>query len=100
MANERFSSVWDAIEDTPEQADNMRLRAELMGKIADRVAEWEVTQKVAAERLGITQPRLNDLLNGRISRFSLDALVNLSRPALGGHLHFSLDENPKAAAMI
>ncbi len=44
MANERFSSVWDAIADTPEEADNLRLRAELMGKIADRVAEWEVTQ--------------------------------------------------------
>lgn len=72
----------------------MRLRTELMGIISDRVAEWEVAQKVAAERLGITQPRLNDFLNGRISRFSLDALVNISRPVLGGHLHFYLDENP------
>ncbi|MAX33284.1 Predicted DNA-binding protein, contains XRE-type HTH domain [Onishia taeanensis] len=99
MANERFSSVWDAIEDTPEQAENMRLRAELMGKIADRVAEWGETQKVAAERLGITQPRLNDLVNGRINRFSLDALVNLSRPALGGHLHFAFEDDTKEKAM-
>ncbi|SEK86659.1 helix-turn-helix domain-containing protein [Halomonas daqiaonensis] len=81
MANEHFSSVWDAIADTPEEADNLRLRAELMGKIAARVAEWEVTQEVAAERLGITQPRLNDLVNERISRFSLEALVSLSRLA-------------------
>lgn len=95
MANERFSSVWDAIEDTPEQAENMRLRAELMGRIADCVREWEQTQIVAAARLGITQPRLNDLLNGRINRFSLDALVNISVPALGGHLHFAIDESKK-----
>lgn len=81
MANERFNSVWDAIEDTPEEALNMRLRAELMTRIAERVVVWGVTQKEAAHRLGITQPRLNDLLNGRINKFSLDALVNLTGPA-------------------
>jgi predicted XRE-type DNA-binding protein len=81
MANERFESVWDAIEDTPEEALNMRLRSELMASIAKRVEEWGVTQKEAAQRLGITQPRLSDLLNGRINKFSLDALVNLTGPA-------------------
>ena len=81
MANERFESVWDAIEDTPEEALNMRLRSELMIQITRRVKEWDVTQKEAAQRLGITQPRLNDLLNGRINKFGLDALVNLTGPA-------------------
>ena len=81
MANERFESVWDAIEDTPEEALNMRLRSELMIQITRRVKEWGVTQKEAAQRLGITQPRLNDLLNGRINKFGLDALVNLTGPA-------------------
>lgn len=88
MAIDYYDSVWDAIEDTPEEALNMRLRSELMAKIANRVREWGVTQKEAAHRLGITQPRLNDLLCGRINKFSLDALVNLTAPA---HFHLELE---------
>lgn len=96
MAIEYYDSVWDAIEDTPEEALNMRLRSELMARIANRVREWGVTQKEAAHRLGITQPRLNDLLNGRINKFSLDALVNLTGPA---HFHLKLEiEDEKEAA--
>ena len=38
---------------------------------------WDVSQKEAAQRLHITQPRLNDLLKGKIEKFSLDALVNM-----------------------
>ena len=96
MANERFESVWDAIEDTPEEALNMRLRSELMIQITRRVKEWNVTQKEAAQRLGITQPRLNDLLNGRINKFGLDALVNLTGPA---HFHVELTLEDKEAAV-
>jgi len=96
MANERFESVWDAIEDTPEEALNMRLRSELMIQITRRVKEWGVTQKEAAQRLGITQPRLNDLLNGRINKFGLDALVNLTGPA---HFHVELTLKDEEAAV-
>jgi len=96
MANERFESVWDAIEDTPEEALNMRLRSELMIQITRRVKEWDVTQKEAAQRLGITQPRLNDLLNGRINKFGLDALVNLTGPA---HFHVELTLEDEEAAV-
>jgi predicted XRE-type DNA-binding protein len=96
MANERFESVWDAIEDTPEEALNMRLRSELMIQITRRVKEWDVTQKEAAQRLGITQPRLNDLLNGRINKFSLDALINLTGPA---HFHVELTLKDEEAAV-
>ena len=97
MANERFESVWDAIEDTPEEALNMRLRSELMIQITRRVKEWDVTQKEAAQRLGITQPRLNDLLNGRINKFGLDALVNLTGPA---HFHVELTLKDEEAAVV
>jgi predicted XRE-type DNA-binding protein len=96
MTNERFESVWDAIEDTPEEALNMRLRSDLMIQIARRVKEWDVTQKEAAQRLGITQPRLNDLLNGRINKFGLDALVNLTGPA---HFHVELTLKDEEAAV-
>jgi predicted XRE-type DNA-binding protein len=73
-----FASVWDAIEDTPEQAAAMKVRANLMSAIEGKVRSWKVTQREAAKRLGVTQPRLNDLLVGKISKFSLDALVTLA----------------------
>ncbi|MDD1136414.1 XRE family transcriptional regulator [Pseudomonas sp. TNT2022 ID233] len=78
---QRFSSIWDALEDTPQEAANMRLRAKLMRTLCETIRAWELPQKEAAKRLGITQPRLNDVLNGKIDKFSLDALVNLSAAA-------------------
>ena len=76
-----FASVWDALEDTPEDAANMRLRSELLTAVCDAVKSWRLTQAQAASHLGVTQPRLNDLLRGRIDKFSLDALVTLSERA-------------------
>jgi predicted XRE-type DNA-binding protein len=66
-----YASVWDALADTPEQAANLRARAELMQQIAAIVKKNRWTQTEAAQRCGITQPRINDLLRGRVSRFSL-----------------------------
>lgn len=76
-----FDSVWDAIEDTSEEAANMRLRSELLTAVEREVRSWGLTQARAAKRLGVTQPRLNDLLRGKIAKFSLDALVELSARA-------------------
>ena len=73
-----YASVWDPLADNPEQAANLRARAELMQKIAGIVKKNRWTQAEAAKRCGITQPRINDLLRGRVSRFSLDALVNIA----------------------
>ena len=84
-----FTSVWDAIADTPEEAANLRVRAELMEKIAALIAHSGWTQADAAGHCGVTQPRINDLLRGRISRFSLDALVNIAA-ALGQRVHVEL----------
>ena len=50
-------------------------------------AGW--TQAEAARRCGVTQPRINDLLRGRIDRFSLDALVNIAT-ALGRKVQLKL----------
>lgn len=81
MEVQSFDSVWDAIEDTPEKAANMRLRSELLTAVEQEVRSWDLTQGKAAERLGVTQPRLNDLLRGKVAKFSLDALVDLSARA-------------------
>ena len=73
-----FASVWDAIADTPDEAANLRARAELMQQIAAiiRAEGWKQTD--AAAHCGVTQPRINDLLRGRVSQFSLDALVRIA----------------------
>ena len=87
--SETFASVWDALSDTPAEAENLRLRSDLMDQIAAVIEAAGWTQSEAAARCGVTQPRINDLLRGRISRFSLDALVNLAA-ALGRRVHVEL----------
>jgi predicted XRE-type DNA-binding protein len=59
----------------PEEADNLLLRAQLMSRIRD-VARG-LTQREAAAQFCVSQPRLNDVLKGKIDKFSLDALVNM-----------------------
>ena len=87
IPGQMFASVWDALEDSPAAAANMRLRSELMAAVQEAVAGWRLTQAEAARRLDVTQPRLNDLLRGRIGRFSLDALILLAeRAGLNVHM--------------
>jgi len=87
---ESYASVWDALADTPEEAANLRTRAELMQQIAAIVSENGWTQVEAAKQCGVTQPRINDLLRGRVSRFSLDALVNIAT-SIGRRVHVELE---------
>ena len=77
MSDEIYGSVWDAIEDTPQEAENMRLRSNLLIALSERIETEGWTQKDAAARLGVTQPRVSDLIRGKIDLFSLDALVNM-----------------------
>lgn len=86
-----FANVWDAVADTPEEAANLTVRSDLMDEIEAIIKKKGWTQKEAAKRCGVTQPRINDLLRGRISRFSLDALVNIAS-ALGRKVRVSLDD--------
>ena len=82
MTSDRaFESVWDALEDSPAEAAHMRLRSDLMIAVQEAVTGSGVTQAGAAKRLSVTQPRLNDLVRGRVDKFSLDALVELAARA-------------------
>lgn len=81
MSNERFESVWDAIEDTPEEAENMKLRSTLMIALKERIAAVGISQSQAAKLFGVTQPRVSDLMRGKINLFGLDALVNMAAKA-------------------
>jgi predicted XRE-type DNA-binding protein len=78
MRNKRFSSVWDAIEDTPEDAENMKLRSSLMMALKTHLVSSGLSQAQIAKLFGVTQPRVSDLLRGKINLFGLDALVNMA----------------------
>jgi predicted XRE-type DNA-binding protein len=81
MTEAQFDSVWDALENSPAEAANMKARAGLMIAIRDAVDDWKLTQAEAAKRLGLTQPSMNDLLRERVDKFSLDALMVLATDA-------------------
>jgi predicted XRE-type DNA-binding protein len=81
MKLETFADVFDALADTPEEAANLKARADLLTAIRDCVKRWGVPEGAAAVRLGITRPRLNDLTRGKLDKFSLDALVNIAAAA-------------------
>ena len=81
MTDQKFASVWDAIEDTPEAAENMKLRSTLMIAIKQHIARAELSQAKAAKQFGVTQPRISDLMRGKINLFGLDALVNMAAAA-------------------
>ncbi len=95
MTKHEYDSVWDAIEDSPAEAANMKMRSDLMISLQETVKSWKITQSSSAKRLGVTQPRLNDLMRGRIGKFSLDALMNL---AIQAGLTVRLDIRPASRA--
>lgn len=81
MSNEQFASVWDAIEDSPAEAENMRLRSALMMALEQHIKTRGWTRAEAARVLNVTQPRVSDLMRGKIDLFGLDTLVNMATAA-------------------
>ena len=81
MKTRRYANVWDAIEEG-EAAASMRARSELMIQLSELIRRSGWTQRQAATRFGVTQPRISDLMRGRIDLFSLDTLVDMA--AAGG----------------
>ena len=76
-----FDNVWDALAGSPAEAANLTARSDVLLALQRTIADWGVTQDLAAKRLGVTRPRVSDLLAGKIGKFSLDALVNLAAQA-------------------
>lgn len=89
MSEERFASVWDAIEDTREDAENMKLRSRLMMSLKGHIARTGMSQAQAAQLFGVTQPLVSDLVRGKIVLFSLDMLVNMATAA-GLHIELRI----------
>jgi predicted XRE-type DNA-binding protein len=93
MNNERYASVWDAIEDTPGAAENMKVRSALMQELVTYITNSGMTQSEAARQFGVTQPRISDLTRGKVDLFSIDTLVNMLTAA-----GFELDLHIRAAS--
>lgn len=91
MNKQRYGSVWDAIEDTPPEAENMKLRSELMLALKNHITRTEMNQQQAAQLFGVTQPRVSDLMRGKINLFGLDALVHMA-VAAGLHVELHIQE--------
>ena len=92
---QRFASVWDAIEDTPQEAASMRARSSLMMNLAEVIRQQGMTQAEAATLFGVTQPRISDLMRGKVNLFSLDTLIDMAATAgMGPMVKVSM---PKAA---
>lgn len=89
MTGKRFESVWDAIADTPQEAENMKLRSALMMELRRHLDESGLSQSEAAKLFGVTQPRVSDLVRGKIDRFALDTLVNMLAAA-GMHVEMRI----------
>lgn len=94
-AKDRAGNVWDLLSDTPGEAENLRLRAQLLSRINDRLDEFGWSQKTTAGNLDLTQPRVSDLFTGKISKFSLDALVNIGIK-IGIHLRVESDDTQES----
>ena len=84
MKRNRFASVWDAIE-KPKDAAGLRARAEVAHALICEIERRKLTQSRAASLLGVTQPRVSDLMRGRLELFSLDTLVDMA-----GHVGFKV----------
>jgi predicted XRE-type DNA-binding protein len=80
MSKKRFDSIWDAIEG-PAEAENMKLRAKLMRAIVNHIEKRKLSQAAAAKLMGVTQPRISDLVRGKVDLFSIDMLITMASAA-------------------
>ncbi|MGB8681441.1 MAG: XRE family transcriptional regulator [Candidatus Binatus sp.] len=81
------------------EAESLRLRAELMVEVRRLIEGRKLTQRSAASLLGVTQPRISDLIRGRIDLFSIDSLVNmLARAGMRIQLRIASRRRPAQAA--
>jgi predicted XRE-type DNA-binding protein len=88
MTQEQFASVWDAMEDDPAQRENLKIRSALMIALKEHIVAEAMTQSQAAKKFGVTQPRISDLVRGKIDLFAIDTLVNmLARAGLHLEIH-------------
>ena len=75
MKSKPSKNIFKDLGFTAEEADNLRIRSALMIEITEHIRQAELTQKAAAQLLGVAQPRISDIIRGRIEVFSIDTLI-------------------------
>jgi predicted XRE-type DNA-binding protein len=95
-ASRRTPTAFETLGYPPEEAEHLRIRADLMLALSEVIEERGWTQAAAARALGVTQPRISDLLRGKIDRFSIDTLVQLLGQA-GADVTFKVRRRRSAA---
>ena len=75
MKSVAFNNIFDAVTSSAEEASELQTRSDLMIAIRDILNDKNWNQKEAANELGLTQPRVSDLINGKIEKFSIDLLM-------------------------
>lgn len=76
-----YENVWDALEVDLGERERMKMLSDMMDIVERLIEEKGWTQKQAAQHLGVTQPRISDLMRGKISVFSIDSLVTMAGKA-------------------
>lgn len=88
-------SIFDDLGFDDAEAENLKIRASLMRAIEKYIAEHKLTQATAARLMGVSQPRISDLITGKIDKFTIDMLVNMLAKA---HVSIALVIDDKLAA--
>ena len=98
VKTQRFNNVWDAIAHNPAEAENLKLRSQLMMALEQYIVREAITQEEASKRLGVSRPRVSDLVRGHIDKFTIDKLVNMAaRVGLTTKLTIKRERKRKAA---
>ncbi|MHB1014918.1 MAG: helix-turn-helix domain-containing protein [Desulfurivibrionaceae bacterium] len=87
--SETFKNVWDALEDDPAERESLKIKSRMMLDIEQHIKSMGITQAQAAKKMGVTQPRVSDLVNGKIDRFTIDMLITMLA-RLGLHVEIKL----------
>lgn len=77
MKIQKFDSVWDAISPTPEEAENMKVRSQLVMALNGLIEKRGLNTLEASALLGVSPPRISELAKGKIQLFSVDKLINM-----------------------
>ena len=77
MTKTRYANIWDAIEKSPAEAANLKLRSSLMLALRRHIEREGLSQTQAATVFGVSQPRISNLMHGKINAFSIDMLVKM-----------------------
>lgn len=69
--------VWEAIINDPSKRESCRIKSRIMMIIEQHIKKQGLTQQQAAEKMGVTQPRISDLTRGKIGKFTIDTLIDM-----------------------